>query len=63
MRDLPPGLGRKADQVLVSFGGLKGMAEQPLWLMTIVLKTFFAEDEAKSLLDYLRSGRSAVEYT
>jgi hypothetical protein len=47
MRKLPLSLSQKADEILSAYGGLKGLAEQPVWLITAVLRTFFTEDEGK----------------
>jgi hypothetical protein len=58
LRKLPAGLSRKADKILSAYGGLKGLAEQPVWIITVVLKTFFTEDEGRQVLDYV--GRLAV---
>ncbi len=53
MRKLPTSLSKKADEILSAYGGLKGMAEQPIWLITAVLKTFFTEDKGGQVLDYV----------
>ena len=47
------GLSRKAEEILSAYGGLKGLAEQPIWLISAVLKTFFSEDERKEILGHL----------
>ena len=50
MKDLSPQLSRKADDVLGAYGGLKGLAREPVWLITEVLKAFFPEEEEKQIL-------------
>lgn len=50
MKELPPGLNRKAEDVLRAYGGLKGLAKEPVWLIVEVLKAFFPEDEEKQIL-------------
>ncbi len=61
MRELPPSLRRKVDDVLLAYGGLRGLANRPAWLMDIVLKTFFTDAEAKEILKYLAHRRSKNE--
>ena len=55
--ELPPRLGRKADEVLSFYGGLKGLADQPIWLVKEVLKAFFLENERKQIERYLVTKR------
>jgi len=50
LKELPPGLNRKAEDVLRAYGGLKGLAKEPVWLIVEVLKAFFPEDEEKQIL-------------
>ena len=54
MKELPPGLSKKADEVLMAFGGLKGLADQPAWLVAYVLKSFFPEEERKTISEHLK---------
>ena len=54
MKELPVRLARDADRTLVRYGGLKGLAEQPAWLITSVVKSFFPGDQAKLILEYMK---------
>ncbi len=53
VKDLPRDLSRKADRILSRYGGLKGLSQEPAWLVTYVLKTFFPETERKQILQFL----------
>jgi hypothetical protein len=59
LRELPARLSRKANEILSSYGGLKGLAKQPSWLIAYVLRTFFTEDEKKQILEYVASSRDS----
>ena len=62
MKDLSPSLRSKADQVLGYYGGLKGLAMEPAWIVTYVLKAFFSQDEARQILEYIgRVRKKAVQ--
>ena len=61
MKELPPGLRTKADKVLGYYGGLKGLAMEPAWIVSYVLKAFFPQDEAKQILEYIRRGKKALQ--
>ena len=49
MKGLPPNLNRKAEDVLRAYGGLKGLAKEPVWLVAEVLEAFFPTDEEKQI--------------
>jgi hypothetical protein len=55
VRQLPPDLQRKADEILAAYGGLKGLAYRPAWLVNIVLKSFFNESESNEIQKFLKS--------
>ena len=57
MKELPSSLRSKAEGVLGYYGGLKGLAMEPAWIVSYVLKAFFSQDEAKQILDYIGKGR------
>ena len=44
---------------MAAYGGLEGLARQPMWVARMVLKAFFSEDDAKAILDYVRSRKKA----
>jgi hypothetical protein len=53
LRELPDGLSRKAEAILLVYGGPEGLIEQPNWLVSLVLKSFFSEKEGRIITDYL----------
>lgn len=57
MKELPPGLRSKAERILAYYGGLKGLAREPAWIVSYVLKAFFSQDEVRELLEYIGKGR------
>ena len=54
MKELPARLARDANRTLVRYGGLKGLAEEPAWLISSVVKSFFPGDQAKLILEYVK---------
>jgi hypothetical protein len=53
LRELPPTLSEKAEEFLSAYGGLKGLTDRPIWVINIVLRTFFAESEEKEILKHI----------
>jgi len=57
--ELPPRLGRKADQILSVYGGIKGLSAQPAWLASAVLKAFFSVEEREQIEKFLLAKQHA----
>ena len=57
--ELPPKLGRKADEVLSAYGGLRGLSGQPGWVADAVLNAFFPEDEREKIEKFLKAVRKS----
>ena len=50
---LAPSILERANRLLGAYGGLQGLATQPAWLISYVLKTFFDKGEANKILAYV----------
>ncbi len=44
-----------------SYGGLRGLAEQPIWLIQFVAKAFFTDDEGRLILEYVTHRKPEAE--
>ena len=63
MDNLTRSLNRKAETVLNSYGGLKGLAKKPAWVIGSVLTAFFTEEERREILKLrlFSAARSEIE--
>ena len=57
MKGLSSQLNGKANDIPRAYGGLVGLAKEPVWLITEVLKAFFPEDEERQLLKCLMKSK------